>query len=108
VIGTSSLASVVSPTPVTAHVMKTSAFTACSYRIVSVRSVLDESLTIVAGCLVVDNLNSVLPMDTTANTWQLGSIDRASTTQQVLQELRDAIIDGRIAHGARAVGAQPL
>jgi DNA-binding GntR family transcriptional regulator len=47
-------------------------------------------------------------MDTTANTWQLGSIDRASTTQQVLQELRDAIIDGRIAHGARAVGAQPL
>jgi DNA-binding GntR family transcriptional regulator len=33
------------------------------------------------------------------NTWQLGSIDRASTTQQVLQELREAIIDGRIAQG---------
>jgi DNA-binding GntR family transcriptional regulator len=38
-------------------------------------------------------------MDTAANTWQLGSIDRASTTQQVLQELREAIIDGRIAQG---------
>ena len=35
-------------------------------------------------------------MDTAANTWQLGSIDRASTTQQVLQELREAIIDGRL------------
>jgi DNA-binding GntR family transcriptional regulator len=34
------------------------------------------------------------------NTWQLGSIDRASTTEQVLQELREAIIDGRIAQGA--------
>jgi DNA-binding GntR family transcriptional regulator len=33
------------------------------------------------------------------NTWQLGSIDRASTTQQVLQELREAIIEGRIAQG---------
>jgi DNA-binding GntR family transcriptional regulator len=33
------------------------------------------------------------------NTWQLGSIDRASTTEQVLQELREAIIDGRIAQG---------
>jgi DNA-binding GntR family transcriptional regulator len=38
-------------------------------------------------------------MDAAANTWQLGSIDRASTTQQVLQELREAIIDGRIAQG---------
>src|SRR5919198_3457967 len=38
-------------------------------------------------------------MDTAANTWQLGSIARASTTQQVLQELREAIIDGRIAQG---------
>jgi DNA-binding GntR family transcriptional regulator len=38
-------------------------------------------------------------MDAAANTWQLGSIDRASTTQQVLQELRDAIIEGRIAEG---------
>ena len=33
------------------------------------------------------------------NTWQLGSIDRASTTEQVLRELREAIIDGRIAQG---------
>ena len=38
-------------------------------------------------------------MAATADTWQLGSIDRASTTQQVLQELREAIIDGRIAQG---------
>jgi DNA-binding GntR family transcriptional regulator len=38
-------------------------------------------------------------MDAAAHTWQLGSIDRASTTQQVLQELREAIIDGRIAQG---------
>jgi hypothetical protein len=56
VIGTSSLASVVSPTPVTAHVMKTSAFTGCSYRVVSVGSCLTISLTIVPGCLIVDNL----------------------------------------------------
>jgi DNA-binding GntR family transcriptional regulator len=33
------------------------------------------------------------------NIWQLGAIDRASTTEQVLQELREAIIDGRIAQG---------
>jgi DNA-binding GntR family transcriptional regulator len=38
-------------------------------------------------------------MQAAADTWQLGSIDRASTTQQVLQELREAIIDGRIAQG---------
>jgi DNA-binding GntR family transcriptional regulator len=38
-------------------------------------------------------------MDAAANTWQLGSIDRASISQQVLQELREAIIDGRIAQG---------
>jgi DNA-binding GntR family transcriptional regulator len=38
-------------------------------------------------------------MDAAADTWQLGSIDRASTTQQVLNELREAIIDGRIAQG---------
>jgi DNA-binding GntR family transcriptional regulator len=30
---------------------------------------------------------------------QLGTIDRASTTEQVLQELREAIVDGRIAQG---------
>ena len=34
-----------------------------------------------------------------AHNWQLGSIQRASTTQQVLHELREAIIDGRIAQG---------
>jgi DNA-binding GntR family transcriptional regulator len=38
-------------------------------------------------------------MQAPANTWQLGSIDRASTTEQVLFELRAAIIDGRIAQG---------
>jgi DNA-binding GntR family transcriptional regulator len=38
-------------------------------------------------------------MDAAADTWQLGSIDRASTTQQVLHQLREAIIDGRIAQG---------
>lgn len=38
-------------------------------------------------------------MQAAANTWQLGSIDRASTTRQVLHELREAIIDGRIAQG---------
>src|ERR671912_1649498 len=31
--------------------------------------------------------------------WRLGAVDRASTTEQVLQELREAIIDGRIAQG---------
>jgi DNA-binding GntR family transcriptional regulator len=44
---------------------------------------------------VVDNLH----MATSAHNWQLGSIERASTTQRVLQELREAIIDGRIAQG---------
>jgi DNA-binding GntR family transcriptional regulator len=34
-----------------------------------------------------------------SHNWRLGSIERASTTQQVLQELREAIIDGRIAQG---------
>jgi DNA-binding GntR family transcriptional regulator len=34
-----------------------------------------------------------------AHNWQLGAIDRASTTEQVLHELREAIIDGRIAQG---------
>jgi DNA-binding GntR family transcriptional regulator len=38
-------------------------------------------------------------MRAATDTWQLGSIDRASTTEQVLQELREAIIDGRIAQG---------
>jgi len=31
--------------------------------------------------------------------WRLDAIDRASTTEQVLHELREAIIDGRIAQG---------
>jgi DNA-binding GntR family transcriptional regulator len=44
---------------------------------------------------VVDNLH----MSASTHNWQLGSIQRASTTQQVLRELREAIIDGRIAQG---------
>jgi DNA-binding GntR family transcriptional regulator len=39
-------------------------------------------------------------MSATSHNWRLGSIDRASTTEQVLQELREAIVDGRIAQGA--------
>ena len=38
-------------------------------------------------------------MSEISHNWQLGSIQRASTTQQVLTELRDAIIDGRIPQG---------
>jgi DNA-binding GntR family transcriptional regulator len=34
-----------------------------------------------------------------SHNWQFGAIDRASTTEQVLHELREAIIDGRIAQG---------
>jgi DNA-binding GntR family transcriptional regulator len=38
-------------------------------------------------------------MSASSDNWRLGEIDRASTTEQVLQELREAIIDGRIAQG---------
>src|SRR5918996_563910 len=38
-------------------------------------------------------------MAAASHNWHLGAIDRASTTEQVLQELREAIIDGRIAQG---------
>jgi DNA-binding GntR family transcriptional regulator len=38
-------------------------------------------------------------MSAPSHNWQLGAIDRASTTEQVLRELREAIIDGRIAQG---------
>jgi DNA-binding GntR family transcriptional regulator len=38
-------------------------------------------------------------MAAASHNWRLGAIDRASTTEQVLHELRDAIIDGRIAQG---------
>ena len=33
------------------------------------------------------------------NTYRLESIERASMTEQVLRELRDAIVEGRIAQG---------
>ena len=38
-------------------------------------------------------------MAAASHNWRLGSIDRASTTEQVLHALREAIIDGRIAQG---------
>jgi DNA-binding GntR family transcriptional regulator len=38
-------------------------------------------------------------MPAASHNWRLGTIDRASTTEQVLHELREAIIDGRIAQG---------
>jgi DNA-binding GntR family transcriptional regulator len=38
-------------------------------------------------------------MAAASHNWRLGAIDRASTTEQVLHELRDAIIDGRIEQG---------
>src|ERR671910_3196672 len=38
-------------------------------------------------------------MPAASHNWRLGSIDRASTTEQVLQQLREAIVDGRIAQG---------
>jgi DNA-binding GntR family transcriptional regulator len=38
-------------------------------------------------------------MSAASHNWRLGAIDRASTTEQVLYELREAIIDGRIAQG---------
>ena len=34
-----------------------------------------------------------------ANTWRLSSVERASMTEQVLRELREAIIEGRIPQG---------
>jgi DNA-binding GntR family transcriptional regulator len=34
-----------------------------------------------------------------ANSWRLSSVERASMTEQVLRELREAIIEGRIAQG---------
>jgi DNA-binding GntR family transcriptional regulator len=38
-------------------------------------------------------------MSAASHNWRLGAINRASTTEQVLHELREAIIDGRIAEG---------
>jgi DNA-binding GntR family transcriptional regulator len=38
-------------------------------------------------------------MPAASHNWRLGSIERVSVTEQVLQELREAIIDGRIAQG---------
>jgi DNA-binding GntR family transcriptional regulator len=38
-------------------------------------------------------------MPAASHTWRVGTISRASTTEQVLRELRQAIIDGRIGQG---------
>lgn len=38
-------------------------------------------------------------MASLANTWRLSSVERASMTEQVLRELREAIIEGRIPQG---------
>jgi DNA-binding GntR family transcriptional regulator len=38
-------------------------------------------------------------MSSTSHNWRLGAIDRASATEQVLLQLREAIIDGRIPQG---------
>jgi DNA-binding GntR family transcriptional regulator len=38
-------------------------------------------------------------MSAASHNWRLGAINRASTTEQVLRELREAIIEGRIAQG---------
>ena len=38
-------------------------------------------------------------MASLANSWRLSSVERASITEQVLRELREAIIEGRIAQG---------
>jgi DNA-binding GntR family transcriptional regulator len=51
-------------------------------------------------------------MPASPHNWQLETVDRASTTEQVLNELREAIVDGRIPQGealrevalARALG----
>jgi DNA-binding GntR family transcriptional regulator len=47
--------------------------------------------------MIADNQQgeSLLP----GNTYRLGSVERVSMTEQVLRELRDAIVDGRIAQG---------
>src|SRR4051812_30832630 len=39
------------------------------------------------------------PVAHLANTWRLSSVERASMTEQVLRELREAIIEGRIPQG---------
>src|SRR4051794_520154 len=39
------------------------------------------------------------PVAPLANTWRLSSVERASMTEQVLRELREAIIEGRIPQG---------
>src|SRR4029077_17743505 len=39
------------------------------------------------------------PVASLANTWRLSSVERASMTEQVLRELREAIIEGRLPQG---------
>jgi DNA-binding GntR family transcriptional regulator len=48
--------------------------------------------------MVVDNPPGE-SMSPAANSWRLSSVERASMTEQVLRELRDAIVEGRIPQG---------
>jgi DNA-binding GntR family transcriptional regulator len=49
--------------------------------------------------MVVDSPPEERPVVPLANTWRLSSVERASMTEQVLRELREAIIEGRIPQG---------
>src|SRR3954463_14274810 len=49
--------------------------------------------------MVVDSPRRRRPVASLANSWRLSSVERASMTEQVLRELREAIIEGRIAQG---------
>jgi DNA-binding GntR family transcriptional regulator len=49
--------------------------------------------------MVVDSPPEETSVSPLANTWRLSSVERASMTEQVLRELREAIIEGRIPQG---------
>src|SRR5215212_9508948 len=49
--------------------------------------------------MVVDSPRERRPVASLADSWRLSSVERASMTEQVLRELREAIIEGRIAQG---------
>src|SRR5215212_5754834 len=49
--------------------------------------------------MVVDSPRERRPVASLADSWRLSSVERASMTEQVLRELREAIIEGRIPQG---------
>src|SRR5919202_1666009 len=49
--------------------------------------------------MVVDSPPGRRKLAPLANTWRLSSVERASMTEQVLRELREAIVEGRIPQG---------